>query len=100
ETPVPPELKGQDGALEITRILLDNGTSPDTILKQSLIPGMDRIGDKYSQGKAFVPHLLLASRAMNASLDLLKPYFDSGAHQHTSTSTPARQNICQKFLKL
>ena len=58
------------------------------------------IGDKYSQGKAFVPHLLLASRAMNASLDLLKPYFDSGAHQHTSTSTPTHQNICQKFLKL
>ena len=79
ETPIPPELKGQDGALEITNILLAKGISPDKILNQSLMPGMDRIGQQYSQGKAFVPHLLLAARAMNVSLDLLKPYFDSGA---------------------
>ena len=79
ETPIPPDLKGQDGAMEITNLLLADGVSPKVILNQSLMPGMDRIGEQYSQGKAFVPHLLLAARAMNASLDLLKPYFDSGA---------------------
>lgn len=85
ETPIPPELKGKDGALEITQTLLDQAVSPDTILKQSLMPGMDRIGERYSQGKAFVPHLLLASRAMNASLNLLKPYFDSGDIEQKGT---------------
>ncbi len=85
ETPIPPELKGKDGALESTRELLDLGVSPDDILNLSLMPVMDRIGEKYSQGKAFVPHLLLASRAMNVSLDLLKPYFDSGDVQQKGT---------------
>lgn len=85
ETPIPPELKGKDGALEITHELLDLGVSPDHILNLSLMPGMDRIGEKYSKGKAFVPHLLLASRAMNASLDLLKPYFDSGDVEQKGT---------------
>lgn len=78
DTPVPPDLKGRDGATEVTRQLLENRVSPENILNEALMPGMDRIGQKYSEGKAFVPHLLLAARAMNASLQILKPYFDSG----------------------
>jgi methanogenic corrinoid protein MtbC1 len=77
-TPVPPELKDQDGASELTRQLLAEGVSPDDILNKGLIPGMKRIGDQYSAGTAFVPNLLLAARAMNAAIDLLKPYFADG----------------------
>jgi methanogenic corrinoid protein MtbC1 len=39
---------------------------------------MKRIGDQYSAGTAFVPNLLLAARAMNMAIDLLKPYFTDG----------------------
>ncbi len=77
-TPTPPELKDQDGAIELTRQLLELGSTPDEILNTALIPGMKNIGDLYGKGKAFVPHLLLAARAMNAALSLLKPYFEAG----------------------
>ncbi len=84
-TPTPPELKDQDGAKEITQQLLDMDVSPDEILNHALIPGMKRIGDLYGEGKAFVPHLLLAARAMNAALDLLQPYFEAGAVERKGT---------------
>jgi len=84
-TPTPPEMKDQDGAKEITARLLEAGIEPEKILNEALIPGMKRIGDLYGQGKAFVPHLLLAARAMNESIQLLKPYFEAGAVERKGT---------------
>lgn len=84
-TPTPPDMKDMIGAREITQQLLDMEVSPDQILNTGLIPGMKRIGDLYSEGKAFVPHLLLAARAMNESLALLQPYFDSGSVERKGT---------------
>ncbi len=84
-TPTPPEMRDQDGAKELTASLLEDGVDPDEILNGALIPGMKRIGDLYSQGKAFVPHLLLAARAMNAAVELLKPYFEAGTVERKGT---------------
>jgi len=84
-TPTPPEMKDQEGAQEITAQLIEMDVAPEEILNGALIPGMKRIGDLYGEGKAFVPHLLLAARAMNAALLLLKPYFDSGAMERKGT---------------
>jgi methanogenic corrinoid protein MtbC1 len=84
-TPTPPEMKDQDGAKEITTQLLEMEVPPEEVLGEGLIPGMKRIGDLYGQGKAFVPHLLLAARAMNMAIALLKPYFDAGTVQRKGT---------------
>lgn len=84
-TPTPPEMKDQDGAKEITARLIEMDVPPEEILNNALIPGMKRIGDLYGQGRAFVPHLLLAARAMNAAIVLLKPFFDSGAVERKGT---------------
>ncbi len=84
-TPTPPEMKDMIGAMELTQELIDMGANPDEILSIGLIPGMKRIGDLYSEGKAFVPHLLLAARAMNASLALLQPFFDAGDVERKGT---------------
>ena len=84
-TPTPPEMKGQDGAKEIAMQLIEMETPPDEILSVGLITGMKRIGDLYGEGKAFVPHLLLAARAMNMAIALLKPYFDAGTVQRKGT---------------
>ena len=84
-TPTPPEMKDMDGVHELTQQLLDMEVGPEAILQVALIPGMKRIGDLYSEGKAFVPHLLLAARAMNASLALLKPFFDAGTVERKGT---------------
>ena len=85
DAPYPPDMKGQDGASEITRQLLDGGVSANEILKKGLMIGMNAIGDKFSQGKAFIPEMLIAAKAMNAAMVHLKPFFESGEAEHRGT---------------
>lgn len=80
-SPFPPSMKGLDGADELTKQCLDEGISPDEILTKALIPGMARIGEKFSAGKAFVPEMLIAAKAMTAAMKHLKPFFTSGQLQ-------------------
>lgn len=77
-TPYPPEMKGQDGADELTRQALDGGIRPDEILENSLIPAMETVGDRFSRKEIFVPQMLMAAKAMNSAMKHLKPFFQSG----------------------
>jgi methanogenic corrinoid protein MtbC1 len=78
-SPYPPQLKGQDGADELTKKALDEGVNPEDILTKALVPAMDRVGKKFSEGKIFVPQMLMSARAMGASMAHLQPFFQSGA---------------------
>ncbi len=81
----PPDMKEQDGASEITAQLLEQGATANQILRQGLMVGMNVIGDRFSQGKAFIPDLLIAAKAMNAAMVHLKPFFESGEAEHRGT---------------
>jgi len=52
---------------------LDQGISADVILNQSLVAAMDEVGRRFEEGEFFVPEMLIAARAMQAGLALLKP---------------------------
>ena len=80
-SPFPPSMKGMDGADALTKQALDEGIKPDDILTLAMIPGMSRIGEKFSAGKAFVPEMLIAAKAMSAAMKHLKPFFTSGELQ-------------------
>jgi len=84
DAPYPPDLKGQDGADELAKQALENGLKPDEILEGCIL-GMDRIGTKFSQNKAFVPELLMAAKAMTAAMEHLKPFFQSGQVKRKGT---------------
>ncbi len=71
-------MKGQEGTDELTKRALDEGVPPSDILNGALIPAMNRVGQKYSENKIFVPQMLMSAKAMSASLQHLKPYFASG----------------------
>ena len=75
----PPALKGQDGADELCKLALSEGLAPQEILNRALIPGMAKIGEKFSKGEAFVPEMLISAKAMSAAMQHLKPFFASGA---------------------
>jgi len=53
---------------------LENGVSPKDILEQGLLPGMNAIGDKFKNNEVYVPEVLIAARAMNTGVSILKPY--------------------------
>jgi 5-methyltetrahydrofolate--homocysteine methyltransferase len=52
---------------------LEAGIPADAILNQSLIAAMDEVGRRFENGDFFVPEMLIAARAMQAGLKLLKP---------------------------
>ncbi len=59
--------------------LLDEGTEPEKIMSDALIPAMDEVGDLFQKGEYFVPEMLVAARAMQQGLEILKPKLvDSG----------------------
>jgi len=57
------------------------GMGADIILKEGLIAAMDEVGTRYEEGDIFVPEMLIAARAMQAGLALLKPHLAGGASE-------------------
>ncbi len=83
--PYPPDMKGQDGADELTKQALEQGISANELLKNALIPGMERIGVKFRENKVFVPQVLMSAKAMHTAMEHLKPFFQSGAVKRKGT---------------
>ncbi len=52
---------------------LDNGVGTAAVLHEALIPAMSEVGRLFEQGEYFVPEMLIAARAMQAGLKILKP---------------------------
>jgi len=84
-SPYPPQMKGQEGADEITRRALQEGVNPQDILSKGLMPGMERVGVKFRENKIFVPQVLMSAKAMSTAMLHLKPYFLSGAAKQKGT---------------
>ena len=60
-------------AVEITRQAIAEGVAPQMIINNYMIKAMGEVGQRFQDGKAFVPQLLMAGRAMKGALELLKP---------------------------
>jgi 5-methyltetrahydrofolate--homocysteine methyltransferase len=58
---------------ELVSKALDEGVSAEKILNEGLIVGMNEIGVLFKNNEVYVPEVLIAARAMNAGLDILKP---------------------------
>jgi 5-methyltetrahydrofolate--homocysteine methyltransferase len=56
---------------------LDRGAPAEEILQQALIPAMEEVGKLFEEGEFFVPEMLIAARAMQGGLALLKPHLIS-----------------------
>lgn len=78
-SPYPPDMKGMDGVDELTKQALEESVSPEDILNLGFIPGMERVGRKYSENKVFVPQMLMSAKAMSVGMQHLKPFFTSGS---------------------
>jgi 5-methyltetrahydrofolate--homocysteine methyltransferase len=77
-SPYPNDMKGMDGADEITRQALEASVGPDEIL-QACNDAMQRIGERFSKNEVFVPELLMAAKAMQTVMRHLEPFFKSGS---------------------
>ena len=58
---------------ELVQTALEEKYAPAEVL-QSLLDGMNVIGEKFKNNEVFVPEVLVSARAMNKGLGILKPY--------------------------
>jgi 5-methyltetrahydrofolate--homocysteine methyltransferase len=59
--------------VELTQQGLDQGIGPETLLFESLIPALEEVGARFERGDFFVPEMLIAGRAMQGALDIVRP---------------------------
>ena len=57
---------------------LEGGCVPEDILN-TMIAGMDVVGERFKNGEIFVPEMLIAAKAMKKGVEVLKPHLASGA---------------------
>ncbi|MEI7844698.1 MAG: corrinoid protein [Chloroflexota bacterium] len=62
------------GAQAGVQAALQAGLEPGTILTDGMIAAMKEVGKLFEEGEYFVPEMLIAARAMQAGLALLKPH--------------------------
>src|SRR5674476_782425 len=78
-SPYPPDMRGQDGADELTKKALEMGVPPTEVLIKGLVIGMGKVGVKFRENKVFVPQVLMSAKAMSFGMAHLKPFFNDGS---------------------
>ena len=84
-SPYPPDMRGQEGADELTRKALESGIDPEVILNEGMVTAMEKVGRKFSENKIFVPQMLMSAKAMSSAMQHLKPFFQSGSVKRKGT---------------
>lgn len=55
------------------------GEDPNKLLNEGMIGAMDEIGAKFTEGKIFVPEMLVSAKAMKKGVEALKPHLSADA---------------------
>lgn len=58
---------------ELVQQAIDEGLSPQEILENGLLAGMNVVGKRFKDNEIFVPEVLVAARAMNRGITVLRP---------------------------
>lgn len=70
--------KGKAKAVkDLVQKAVNDKVSATDILNQGLLAGMDVIGEKFKNNEVYVPEVLIAARAMNSGMEILKPLLES-----------------------
>jgi 5-methyltetrahydrofolate--homocysteine methyltransferase len=72
-------LEGDAGATASqVQAALDAGTPAGEVLNNGCIAAMAEVGRLFEEGEMFVPEMLIAARAMQAGMNILKPHLAEG----------------------
>ncbi len=59
---------------ELVEQALSEGIQPQDIIENAMLDGMNIVGEKFKNNEVFVPEVLIAARAMNAGMEILKAH--------------------------
>ncbi|MBR0597362.1 cobalamin B12-binding domain-containing protein [Sinanaerobacter chloroacetimidivorans] len=57
---------------------LEDGETPQSILNDGLLEGMNLVGEQFKQGTIFVPEVLMSAQTVDAGMEILKPLLNAG----------------------
>lgn len=57
----------------LVNALLNQGKSPDEIIREGIVVALDIVGKRFSAGECYIPEMLVAARASQRGLDVLTP---------------------------
>ena len=77
---------------ELVQQAVDQGIDAKQILEEGLLAGMGIVGEKFKNNEVFVPEVLVAARAMNMGVSILKPLL-------TSAHVEAKGRACTGTVK-
>lgn len=60
-------------AAELATRAITDGVDPLEAINEGYLPGVQEVGDAYGDGRAFLPELVIAGRAMKAAVGVLEP---------------------------
>lgn len=63
----------QERVAELTRRALEAGLTVERIIQEGFIATMAVVGDDFAAGRIYIPEMLIAARAMQAGMNVLKP---------------------------
>lgn len=66
-------------AKEAAQSALDSGLPPEMVLKDGMIAAMQLVGEYFAKGEYYVPEMLVAARAMQAALAIIRPHLVTAA---------------------
>ncbi|MDO5861630.1 MAG: cobalamin-dependent protein [Thermoplasmata archaeon] len=67
-----------ENSRKFAQMAMDEGICPETAIDEGLAKGMEDISTLFDDGKIFLPQILMASKAMEAALDVIEPYMKRG----------------------
>ncbi len=68
----------KDVAESLTQAAIDEGVGPADVINNGLIAGMMVVGEKFKNNEFYVPEVLIAARAMQSAMGLVKPLLAEG----------------------
>ena len=63
------------------RRALEEGMDPFLAIKDGLTPAIREVGEKFERMEIFLPHLMMAAKAMEAGVEVLEPALDKSQGQ-------------------
>src|SRR5690554_5826404 len=60
---------------ELVHTAIENNEDVNKVL-QALLAGLSSIGEKFSRNEVYIPQVLIAARALNRGLDIVKPLLE------------------------
>jgi 5-methyltetrahydrofolate--homocysteine methyltransferase len=73
------------GVIAAIRSQIEMGTNVSQVVKDGLVPALDEVGKRFSEGELYVPEMLMAAKAVKAGMDIIRPIVSEGKGSYVGT---------------